>query len=408
MDSSPTMAWKSTYEKRYRKRVRKFLRDPYICQENRDLYREFFEKQEYKLKRQNGLPELDDGCYKTLYGYLIKFTNINKWFKNKPLKHITKEDFKRVYDALEDGKILNKQGRPFKDLTSYYNKIFRSKLFKLAGKHEIVQDVMEFAPTKKSDEVRFIEEKTVRTIIDVIGRFDGKLLVWLAFDIGENINSLLRLRKCDFTKIVNPETKQEEYRVNLRREILKRSRTPRSEITNYDETVRLLTVYLQDLEPQEELFKFCYSSAKQILKRAVRITKSKCLPNGENVTWKDLRSSMACDLLKKDWTTDEVNKRLGHKPSSDEIDKYVNFLAIDGRRSKSKIYQHNMSQLNGQLEESKMREKLYAQRMQEMQQKLEQMQEQQLKMFETMEKVNVEKSRDLIEGVYRSLMSRSD
>ena len=397
------MEWKSKDERRYKKKVRKFLASSYVCEENRNLYKEFFEKEEYKLKRQNGLSELDDRNYKTLYEYVIKFSNVNKWFKNKPLKDITKEDFKKVYDDLEDGEIKNKQGKPFKDLTSYYNKVFRSKLFNMAGKRDIVQDVMEFTTKKKSEEVRFIEEQIVRDIIDVIGRIDGKLLVWLAFDIGENINSLLELKRLDFTKITDPETGQEEYRVNLRREILKRSRTPRSEITNYEETTKLLDKQLNNLQPQDKLFTFGYSNAVQILERAVRITQALCLPKGLPVTWKDLRSSMACDLLKKGWTTDEVNKRLGHKPSSEEIDKYVNFLALDGHKSKSKVQQHSINKLHSELEESRMRERLQVQRMEEMQQKLEQMQEQQLKLFNTMDKIDVLASKELIIKVYEQM-----
>lgn len=397
------MEYKGKTERIYRKRLRKLLKTPYICEENKNLFKEFFEKEEYKLKRQNGLPELDEACYKTLYGYLVKFSNVNDWFKNKPLNQITKEDFKRVYDALEDGRILNKQGKPFKDLTSYYNKIFRSKPFSMIGKKEMVQEVMEFAPARRNNEVRFIEERIVRQIIDVLGRVDMKLLTWLAFDIGENINSLLKLKKCDFTKITDPETGQQEYRINLRKDILKRSRTARSEITNYEETANLLDLYLKDLEPNDQLFKYEYGNAKQMLRRAVRITNARCLPNRQEVTWKDLRSSMACDLLKKGWTTDEVNKRLGHRPSSDEIDKYVNFLAIDGRKSKTKIYQNNISQLQSELEESRMKTRLQAEKMEEMQQKLQKMEEQQLKMFNMMDKIDVEKNREMIEKVYNSL-----
>ena len=78
----------------------------------------------YKLKRQNNLRRLDDGCYKTLYVYLIKFRNVNLWFDNKPWKQLTKQDIKRVYDGLEDGKILTQAGEPFKDRRGYHIRAF--------------------------------------------------------------------------------------------------------------------------------------------------------------------------------------------------------------------------------------------------------------------------------------------
>ena len=71
---------------------------------------------------------------------------------------------------------------------------------------------------------------------------------------------------------------------------------------------------------------------------------------------------MACDLLAKGWNTDEVNARLGHRPSSREIDRYVTFLAIDKQQPKKKILDHNFAKLQAELEESREREKLQARR----------------------------------------------
>jgi len=154
---------------------------------------------------------------------------------------------------------------------------------------------------------------------------------------------------------------------------LKRSRRPRSEITNYNETVELLNQHLRDLEDNDLLFKFDYRNAKKIVDRAVDRAGVKCIPNGEKVTWKDLRSGMACDLLKKGYNTVEVNSRLGHKPSSDEIDKYVNFLAIDRHTPKKKVHQFEMEKVTEELEEVKKREKMQIRRSQEVQVKMEAM-----------------------------------
>ena len=123
-----------TYRERYEKAKRHLLKDRSICAANRKVFREFFAFEEYKLKRQNRLAELDEGCHRTLLGYINRFRNINTWFQDKPWKDLTKADIKRVYDGLEDGKIRNCRGEPFKDVASYYGKVFKSEPFRLVGK----------------------------------------------------------------------------------------------------------------------------------------------------------------------------------------------------------------------------------------------------------------------------------
>lgn len=364
-----------TWENQYLKKKEELLDNQSICKENRKFFKEFFEKQEYKLKRFNGLRALDESCYKTLYTYVIRFNNVNKWFNNKPLKKITKKEFKKFYNDFEDGKILTSYGKPFEDRRSYYNKIFKSKPFEMLGKTKIVKEVMEFHKDKPRDEVRFIPEEDVRKLISVIINPRHKLLAWLSFDVGENVNALLRLKKSDFVRQTEKDTNIPEYRVNLRKETLKRSRKPRSEITNYKETVELLDIVLQGLNENDSIFDFEYRNAKKFLDRAVRITGVKCMPKGQSVTWKDLRSSMACDLLKKNWSCDEVNARLGHKPSSSEIDKYVNFLALDRHKPKRKIYENNLSKIQGELEKTQQNEKLQSMRIERMQKDMDIMKE---------------------------------
>jgi hypothetical protein len=46
---------------------------------------------------------------------------VNRWFNNKPWEKMTQADIKQVYDALEDGKIITRLGKPVKDKRSYYN-----------------------------------------------------------------------------------------------------------------------------------------------------------------------------------------------------------------------------------------------------------------------------------------------
>ncbi len=354
------------WEVRYFNGKEKILQDKDICQENRDLFAKFFKYQEYKLKRINDLRELDNKTYNTLYCYIQMFRNVNLWFHNKPFINITEKDIQQVYDGLEDGEIKRKNGKPFEGLNhTYYSKVFKSTLFELAGKKDLAKQIMKY--TKRDNkEVRFITEEDFRKIINVAYKPHHRCLLWLAFDIGENVNALLNLKRSDFYKQKNPHTKEPEYRINLRRDILKRTRKPRSEITNYAETVEFIDQLLKGLKPDELLFKIDYGGAKKIIDRLVERAGVKCIPKGEKTTWKDLRSGMACDLLKKGWTTDEVNSRLGHRPSSDEIDKYVNFLALDRHRPKKKVQEFEMQQLREEMEGMKKREKLHSMRLEEL------------------------------------------
>ncbi|MFA5794962.1 MAG: hypothetical protein WC980_07875 [Candidatus Brocadiia bacterium] len=347
------------YERMYTNAREKLLIDKTICKENRDLFKKFLDYEEYKLKRRNGINKLDDNSYKTCLSYVSRFRVVDRWFKGKAWVKLTKEDIKKVYDDLEDGKIKTKRGnKPLKDKRTYYNLIFRSKPFEMAGKSEFVNEVMEFyTPTSKGD-VRYITEETFRKLVDLIKMPEHKVLMWLCWDIGENCNSLLKLRKKDCVRQINADSKAIEYNINLRKEILKRQRKARTEPTNYVETANYLDLILKDKEENDNLFGFEVRNAKKFLDKAVKKLGAKCLPNGENVTLKDLRSSMACDLLNKGWTRDEINARLGHSPSSKEIDRYINFLAIDRNKPKKKVYEDTISKLRSEVEQVTGREKL--------------------------------------------------
>ena len=56
-----------THQELFTEAKSKLLEDKSVCQENRDLFKKFFEYEEKKLKRINSLQDLDDGRYKTLY-----------------------------------------------------------------------------------------------------------------------------------------------------------------------------------------------------------------------------------------------------------------------------------------------------------------------------------------------------
>jgi len=56
--------------------------------------------------------------------------------------------------------------------------------------------------------------------------------------------------------------------------------------------------------------------------------------NGDRLSWKDLRSGMACHLLRSGWSRDEVNARLGHTAYSAALNAYINYLGLDRGHAK--------------------------------------------------------------------------
>jgi hypothetical protein len=335
------MDWRSQYDRA----KAALLGDESICPENRGLFTDFFVFQEYKVKRQAGLPDLDDGCCKTLLGYIQRFKNANLWFENKPWNSLIKNDIKRVYDSLEEGTIRTRAGTPFVDRASYYNKVFKAKPFALAGKEVLAREVIAFSTNHKSA-VRFVTEETVRPLAGVIVRPAHRLLLWLAWDIGENVDALLKLTKRDFILQLNQYSAEREYVVRLIKGTLKRSRQARSEITLYPETVAAIDNVLAALGPDDPVFTFEYRSAFKFLQRAVRLGGATTQPDGHPVRWKDLRSGMASHLLRCGWSRDEVNARLGHTPHSAALDAYINFLALDRNAPKRRM-QANVAIITG-------------------------------------------------------------
>lgn len=321
---------------RFRNGLSKLLADDSICGENRALFAQFFEWLEYKLKRRQGLATLDEPCYRTLYGYILKLRNVNRWFTNRPWSTLSRADIQQVYDDLEEGRIRTARGPPFRDLAGYYAKVFKGKPFTLAGKSDLARQVIEVTRYRRTP-VQFLTEDGFRQLIAAVPHKHHRLLLWLAWDIGENVGALLQLRKSHFTCGANPTTGEREYLVRLEAALLKRSRQARTEVTLYSETTALLDDFLPHLQDDEPLFHMRYESARKCLRLAVVHTGVTSLPQGNAPRLKDLRSGMACHLLRHGWTRDEVNARLGHTPHSDALDAYINLMALDRNQAKMRL-----------------------------------------------------------------------
>ncbi len=360
----PLFTLESMYLERYLPAKEILLKDNTINEDNRKLFKKFLDYQEYKLKRTNHNSIIDESSSKTCYTYILNLRAVNKFFKNKAWKKLTKKDIQEVYDGLEDGTIKNIKGLPYKDKESFYTKIMKSKPFEFAGKKVLAQEVIQYY-SRVPEDVRFIEFDTFKKVVSSANKMEHRLLLWLAFDIGENIFSLLKLQKKNFARKINEDTKEPEYIVNLPREKIKRSRTARSEITNFRETTDLLDLKLNTLKDDEFLFDFGHRYANKFLSVIVKNQNIKVIPKGQPLSWKDFRSSMACHLLKIGWSTDEAKARLGHKPSSKVIDRYASYLAISRHKGKQKVEEGNIKVLRSELDETKEREKLLSMRLED-------------------------------------------
>ncbi len=367
-----------TFKADYERKKPLLLNDKKICKPNRDIFNKFFDFQEEKLRRINELEELDEPCYKTLCGYINKLKNVNKWFHNIDWKKLTTEDIKEVYDKLEDGnsfifkpkkhkyndKILNRFNKRYADRKSYYSKIFKYKPFQLAGLKDKVDDALDFFTDKRRREVNFINQENFQKIISVVKNPHHLALLWLSWDIGENINTLLRLTASNFKRQTSKETKEEEYIVWLPQGQLKRSRTERSEPTLFPETVRCLDIVLDGLKPEDKLFRFEYRQSLKFFDSAAARSKAVCEPTGKKPSWKDLRSGMACNLFGEyGWHSDDINLRLGHSITSKELEAYFSYLAGQGKRVKKLHYNNNLEQVQEELKDLKQIEKGQRQRL---------------------------------------------
>ena len=372
-----------SFKTQYQNAKKKLLGDN-ICNYNISIFKQFLKWEEEKLKRTNDMSTLDNSTYKTLSKYPNMLRNVNNWFKNKPWNELTAEEIRQVYNDLEDGVITNRAGVKFADRRGYYSKIFKAKPFKLAGLGDVVEESLEFFTSKHKKAVRFINEETFLSMISVLQKAHHLALMRLAWDIGENITSLLRIQKKHLKRSVNKQTNDIEYSIYLPEENLKRSRQMRSEVTIFSETAQALDTlfargreveyrnkkgqFQRKYEPYVEedlVFGFGYRQAVNIIEAASAKTGGKCEPNGEKPTWKDLRSGMACNLMMKGWHAEDINLRLGHSPLSRQLDVYINYLSVNKKKAIKDFHSNNLNDIKEKFEEMKIRDKAKDQRLEE-------------------------------------------
>jgi len=378
-------------KERYYKCKEALLTDKNICRQNKDWYNEIFKFFERKLKRKNNLSELDEGCYKTLSLYVDCCRRTEKYFNGKKGTDFSEADITKVYDGLEDGKIL-----PNGDRVKYYNSFMKSKPFDLIGKKDIAKKVIEYT-NKQSDEVRFFSPETYLKIFQEIISLEHKVSTQIAWDITENMTSILKLKKKNCKRKIN-EDGNPEYHIILGKEILKRSRTQRTEITFFPETTQLIDRLLErgkiikneyskdkkgkpilskpkpvytPYEEEDFLFNFGQRQAQVFWKRAC-IKAGATLEDKPNIPYiKDIRSSSACNYLDLGLNADEIKSRLGHKPSSRVLDKYVTYKAMDKTKPRKRIFESSIQELELKLKKSNERTEIQKREFEEKSKKMQ-------------------------------------
>jgi integrase len=302
-----------------------------VLPESKDLILRFLDKKEEDFRDIYGhTEEAKIRNSKTLYKDLTSYlSNVAFWFNNKPFTEITEDDIRIVYRKLEAGQLESVTGKILSDISlrDIYNRVMKGAFFKMLGKDEFAENVIKRKISEKQ-EVRFFDLDTLKKIADLASTNTQRLAFWLLFDTGIEVSALVQLKKSNFEIKKDDETKTEFYIVHIPKTISKKGRRVRSNYVHFSESNDLLKKYLAGLDENEKLFNMQPFALYRALERLNEEYHFKTKPEGKEITIKDFRSSCATYFLQQSWTTDEIKGRLGHAPSSSEIDKYVNYLGL--------------------------------------------------------------------------------
>lgn len=332
-------------------------------EENVKLAIEYLEHREDYLKKVNGTGDTARKRYfKTLGKEITYLQNVLYWFNKWNLKDLTKDNIEEVFNKIEEDKLRSIKGNSLKDNTKkdYYSKVLKNGFFNFIKKDDLAKEVI-IRKFTTNEEVRFFEFETLIRLTKAQRYKDHELLLWLMFDTGVEINAILQLRKNDFS-LEKTENNDDYYTLHVREEIGKKRRSVRNIFIYHNRTNELLNEILKGIGDTENLFKFKWRNAYNIINETSKTLNLKLKTHNQYITPKDFRSSCATYFLKEGWTTDEIKARLGHKPSSSVIDRYVSYLSLDQQKLKKKKeevdiknYKEKYSQIaerNRQLEET--------------------------------------------------------
>ncbi len=401
--------------KRYENHKVKFFKqiraNKKINRENAEEVIKWLNKKEESLSLKKGLDNAAKIRWsKTMDHYITLLYNVLIWFK-QPLKDLTEAEFKQFFKDFESGNIKSKNGKNIAKSTriDYYNKIFKSHFFAELDLRDMARRVID-VEHNKDGEVRFFTKEDLDSMIKLSNQLNHKLLWTLMYDTGARIGTILNLRKGDFEKRYNKDTKQDYYLIHIRKDYTK-SKRDRTVATWLPETTELLKLYFKKkLIPQQKrnnkgdfivgydysetewqnedlVFSIGYTTVITQVKRIGLKSRVKTKPDDLPINIHDFRRSSATYWLGRGISIDSIKKRLGHKPSSTVIDKYVNYLGLDEEMETKQIQEGNYKEMIDQAKET--REKLIVldQRLKERDKQMEDMQKATDKKMEHIDKV---------------------
>lgn len=338
---------------RYKQAKLNIAKDKSILKVNRDLILLWLDIKEKELKNRKGREYGDEIRWsKTMNKYCYLLRRVVYWVK-KPLKELTPADIERLYNDLEDGKITTKSGRPYTKYgrKDFYNKVFKSDFFKSLGLKEKAQDIIKLESIS-DEEVKFFGKEKLDKMITYTHSLKYRFIYFLLFDTGMRIGTVLNLHKNDFEKRYNNETKQDYYMVHIRKEYTK-SKKARSISLWLEETNQLTPMFLDTVKDNDFIFNMGYASVRKHLSNMCKKLNIKTRPDKKPVSIHDFRKSCATYWLSKNVSIDAVRARLGHKPSSNAIDRYVSYLGLNEKQTVQQIQQGTYKEMTEKYKETK-------------------------------------------------------
>lgn len=295
---------------------------------NVNLAYDYLKSREKQSQDERGYSELaQKRYYKTLNKVFTYLLNILKWFNPYELKDLTQENIYKVYTDLEQDKLTSITGKILEENSKkdIYSKELKNGFFEFIEKSHIARKVIKRIYREYKVVSYFTYDDIVR-MSNATKRKDYELLLWLMFDTGIEINTILQLEKKHFLK------KENYWYLNVPLDISKASRQPRNILIYQNSTIDLLNSTLPSLNDNDKLFKFGYRNANKLIKAVSEKTNTKTKPNKEIVKPHDFRRSMTMFFVNIEWNKIDILARLGQKPSSTEIDHYFNASGIDQER----------------------------------------------------------------------------
>lgn len=328
---------------------------------NRDLAAKWILKHKQALgERYLSKKDREDNAYRmsrTLNKYCTMLSNMSYWFKDfKKIDKKELEQFRKDFLELEGQKRTLKtlKGKTVTYKRDYINKVIKSDFFlNFLKKRDIVRDVFKNKTSTPKNSVEFITLNDVNLLIESAQFEYQKVVMGVLFSTGMRIGTLLNMKKNDFELVYNNKTNVHYYLAHIKKEYTK-SQEDRTIPILIPEINDLLTKYFEKVKENDYICPVNYSGVRAFLDKLLIETKIKTKPNNKRPTIHVFRKSAANHLLNTGYSTDQVKAFLGHKPSSNAIDVYVNYSGLKFEPQISKIQTDDLLKLQETLKNNKL------------------------------------------------------